>query len=63
MICPKCDGDGKAHGADRPFEWSPECGYPGPCPVCNGSGVAYCCEGERERPGDEQPELGGRGPR
>ncbi len=34
--CPRCDGDGKAHGSDRPFEWTPEKGYPGPCPVCDG---------------------------
>lgn len=37
--CQRCEGDGKAHGADRPFEWTPEKGYPGPCPVCNGSGI------------------------
>ncbi len=30
--CGRCDGDGRAHGADRPFE-----GPPGPCPVCKGS--------------------------
>ncbi len=35
-VCPGCDGDGKAHGADRPFEWTPEKGYPGPCPTCDG---------------------------
>lgn len=28
-----------AHGADRPFEWTPEVGYPGPCPVCKGTGI------------------------
>lgn len=39
LVCTRCDGDGKAHGADRPFEWTPEKGYPGPCPVCSGSRV------------------------
>lgn len=37
--CPRCEGDGKAHGADRPFESSGSGDYPGPCPVCKGSGV------------------------
>lgn len=36
--CHRCEGDGKAHGADRPFEWHGDGTYPGPCPVCNGSG-------------------------
>lgn len=36
--CRRCDGDGKAHGADRPFEWSGSGTYPGMCPVCNGTG-------------------------
>lgn len=36
--CHRCDGDGKAHGADRPFEWSGPGTYPGPCPVCGGTG-------------------------
>ena len=39
MKCHRCEGDGKAHGADRPFDWTPEVGYPGPCPVCDGSGI------------------------
>jgi hypothetical protein len=38
MDCHRCDGDGKAHGADRPFEWTGPGTYPGPCPVCNGTG-------------------------
>ena len=33
-VCDRCDGDGKAHGNDRPFEWS----GPGSCPACKGSG-------------------------
>lgn len=37
-ICGRCDGDGKAHGADRPFEWSGPGTYPGKCPICFGSG-------------------------
>lgn len=36
--CERCEGDGKAHGADRPFEWSGPGTYPGPCPVCHGTG-------------------------
>ena len=35
--CQRCDGDGEAHGSDRPFEWTPEVGYPGKCPICKGS--------------------------
>ena len=48
--CQRCDGDGKAHGSDRPFEWSGPGSYPGPCPVCRGSGAitngtrAYPCK-------------------
>ena len=37
-VCERCDGDGKAHGSDRPFEWHGPGTYPGPCPVCNGVG-------------------------
>ena len=36
--CGRCEGDGKAHGSDRPFEYSGPGSYPGPCPVCSGSG-------------------------
>ena len=36
--CNRCEGDGKAHGADRPFEAGPNQPYPSPCPVCKGSG-------------------------
>jgi DnaJ-class molecular chaperone len=36
--CERCSGDGLAHGADRPFEWHGPGTYPGPCPVCGGSG-------------------------
>jgi len=38
-VCYRCGGDGKAHGSDRPFEWHGDGTYPGPCPVCNGSGL------------------------
>ena len=38
--CERCEGDGLAHGADRPFEWAGPGTYPGPCPVCGGSGIA-----------------------
>jgi hypothetical protein len=37
-VCRRCEGDGKAHGADRPFEWSADVDY-GKCVVCKGSGV------------------------
>ena len=33
--CIRCDGDGRAHGADRPFEWSADVEY-GKCVVCKG---------------------------
>lgn len=36
--CSRCEGTGKAYGADRPFESSGPGTYPGPCPVCKGSG-------------------------
>ena len=36
--CDRCDGDRKAHGSDRPFEWSGLGAWPGPCPKCKGSG-------------------------
>ncbi len=49
--CQRCDGDGYAHGSDRPFEWSGPGTYPGRCPVCTGSGMvpgdgqrAYPCK-------------------
>jgi hypothetical protein len=25
-----------------------------PCPTCNGSGIAHCCEGDREQPEPEE---------
>lgn len=37
-VCRRCDGDGVAHGSDRPFESGPEVPFPGPCPVCKGTG-------------------------
>lgn len=38
-VCERCAGDGKAHGSDRPLEWSGPGTYPGKCPKCKGSGV------------------------
>ena len=37
-ICDRCDGDGMAHGSDRPFEYSGPGSFPGPCPKCKGTG-------------------------
>ncbi len=37
-LCSRCGGDGQAHGADRPFEWSPDPDYL-KCPVCKGTGL------------------------
>ena len=37
-VCDRCGGDGRAHGSDRPFEWSSSDPYPGKCPKCEGSG-------------------------
>ncbi len=37
--CERCDGDGKAHGSDRPFEGDGPGGWPSPCPTCHGHGV------------------------
>lgn len=39
-VCNRCDGDGKAHGSDRPFEWSADPDYM-KCPVCKGSGKGW----------------------
>jgi len=36
--CTRCNGDGKRHGADRPFE-GPD--YPGKCFICHGYGHIY----------------------
>lgn len=50
LKCVRCEGDGKAHGSDRPFEWSGPGTFPGPCPACGGAGVvsdgtrAYPCK-------------------
>ena len=38
--CGRCEGSGKAHGADRPFEWAGPGSYPGSCPLCGGTCVA-----------------------
>lgn len=40
-VCDRCDGDGKANGSDRPFEWSGPGTWPGPCPKCYGAKVLY----------------------
>ena len=49
MICPVCDGKG-FEAKRRIFTASHgdyTCLYE-PCSTCQGSGVAYCCEGELE---------------
>lgn len=62
--CDRCDGDGKAHGSDRPFEYSGPGTYPGPCPKCKGTGkqedtTIYCHEcsiaGGADRPVYHEP--------
>lgn len=35
--CERCDGDGQAHGSDRPSQWSSDPNYM-KCPVCHGTG-------------------------
>jgi hypothetical protein len=37
---------GRYHKADESFTITIE-----PCPACNGSGIAHCCEGDQEQPG------------
>lgn len=39
QTCHRCEGDGLAHGSDRPFESKGPGSYPGPCPVCKGTGL------------------------
>jgi uncharacterized protein (TIGR02996 family) len=36
--CQRCGGDGRAHGADRPFEWAPDADC-GKCVACKGNKV------------------------
>lgn len=40
-LCKRCDGDGEAHGSDRPFESTGPGTWPGPCPVCKGAKHAF----------------------
>lgn len=47
MICMTCCGEGWVWPGNL-YEGDPE-----PCPDCDGCGLAYCCEGERAQPEDE----------
>ncbi len=38
-LCERCEGTGKAYGADRPFESDGTGNYPGKCPVCKEIGL------------------------
>lgn len=45
MICERCHGSGKLTGRISGEDYV----YPRlPCRECGGSGIAQCCEGERE---------------
>jgi uncharacterized protein (TIGR02996 family) len=37
-VCPRCSGDGRAHGSDRPFEWAPD-PEAWKCPECLRKGI------------------------
>lgn len=45
MICSACEGEGWLL-TEVSEEWIP-------CDHCGGCGLAYCCEGERAQPEDE----------
>ena len=58
MICPDCQKGmvlmlrGQGQGQERPYRGTTFLANPekyfdkAPCPRCNGSGIAYCCDGE-----------------
>ena len=54
--CQRCDGDGKAHGADRPFEWSASPDYM-KCPWCHGIGYTNDRLTDDERAAIQQEQL------
>ncbi len=43
MICPDCDKGMIKNNKNITFSGHYK---PIPCPRCNGSGIAYCCDGE-----------------
>ena len=45
MICPDCE-NGKAFHPLAHVKASKDYGKYVPCTRCNGSGIAYCCDGE-----------------
>lgn len=60
MICPHCNGKGRVtgkalfgQGHDRPIELTEI----GPCPNCQGAGVAYCCDGAGENYGETRAQV------
>jgi hypothetical protein len=50
MLCELCQGTG---WLDVPKEWNRP-GLKDICPDCMGSGLAHCCEGDREQPDESQ---------
>jgi DnaJ-class molecular chaperone len=52
MICPDCHGTGfipwLGVGTTTPHRWVLH-----PCPECNGSGIASCCDAAGSATGDE----------
>jgi hypothetical protein len=46
MICPQCDGDGTFKVSDDTYYRDGRRRQTVPCPRCQGSGIAYCCEGD-----------------
>jgi len=54
MMCPDCHGTGSVR-----YEWNPRARawITGPCPECNGSGIASCCDTAGSATGDERPKC------
>jgi DnaJ-class molecular chaperone len=56
MRCERCQGSDHVVivRATETGEWMQTELIAQPCPECNGSGVAHCCEGERPQPEREK---------
>lgn len=58
MKCERCQGRGRivtAKGRWRTYDCDVEYEASEPCPDCNGSGQAHCCDGLREQPCADPP--------
>lgn len=65
MRCEACQGTGRVKAPsypvpppDRDHSIGLSIAPRFPCPTCGGSGIAHCCEGEREQPWATRLSLG-----